>query len=108
MHQQQWLAVIEEWGGYPGVLPIPNSLPQVQENQDFSYVFINPLIGDMPAPEGRWTSGESLDGQVEFSMTPAKPNGDVPQLAPLAPETYPETQQIEGAYSQGTPVPESA
>ena len=32
MHQQQWLAVIEELGGYEGVLPIPNSFPQEEEN----------------------------------------------------------------------------
>ena len=28
MHQQQWLAVVEELGGLEGVLPIPNSFPQ--------------------------------------------------------------------------------
>jgi Mn-containing catalase len=104
MHQQQWLAVIEELGGYPGVLPIPNSFPQDQENQEFSYVFVNPLIGDTPVPEGRWTSGESLDGRGEFSLAPAEPQGDVPQLGPPAPETFPEVQQMEGAASDGTPT----
>src|SRR5690606_30705087 len=28
MHQQQWLAVIEELGGYEAALPVPNSFPQ--------------------------------------------------------------------------------
>jgi Mn-containing catalase len=105
MHQQQWLAVIEELGGYPGVLPIPNSFPQDQEVREFSYVFVNPLIGDMPAPEGRWTSGQSLDGRGEFTIAEAEPQGAVPRLGPPAPETYPEVQQIEGmAPDAGTPA----
>ena len=32
MHQQQWLAVIEELGGAEGTLPIPNSFPQDKED----------------------------------------------------------------------------
>src|SRR5579875_3268931 len=39
MHQQQWLAVIEELGGYPGALPMPNSFDQSQETKEFSYAF---------------------------------------------------------------------
>jgi Mn-containing catalase len=31
MHQQQWLAVIEELGGHEKQLPIPNSFPQGEE-----------------------------------------------------------------------------
>ena len=34
MHQQQWLAVIEDLGGHKGTLPIPNSFPQSQEHAD--------------------------------------------------------------------------
>lgn len=34
MHQQQWLAVLEELGGYKGTLPIPNSFPQSEEDED--------------------------------------------------------------------------
>ena len=97
MHQQQWLAVIEELGGYEGVLPIPNSFPQDQENQDVSYVYIDTRIGeDAPPLEGRFTSGPSLDGKGEFSIEQAKPMGDKPQLAPPDPSTFPETQQLEG------------
>jgi Mn-containing catalase len=36
MHQQQWLAVIEELGDKNEQLPIPNSFPQLQENRDYS------------------------------------------------------------------------
>lgn len=35
MHQNQWLAAIEDMGGNP--LPVPNSFPQSKENHDFSY-----------------------------------------------------------------------
>ena len=97
MHQQQWLAVIEELGGYEGVLPIPNSFPQDQENQDVSYVYIDTRIGeDAPPLEGRFTSGPSLDGKGEHSIEKAEPMGDKPQLAPPDPSTFPETQQLEG------------
>jgi len=105
MHQQQWLAVIEELGGYEGVLPIPNSFPQDQENQDFNYVYIDTRIGDDAPPlEGRFTSGESLDDNGEFSIQPAEPVGDKPQLAPPDPSTFPQTQQTEGDDVPGTPA----
>ena len=41
MHQQQWLAVIEELGGHEGTLPMPNSFPQAKENKDFAYNFFS-------------------------------------------------------------------
>lgn len=94
MHQQQWLAVIEELGGYEGVLPIPNSFPQQEEQQEFSYVFLNPLIGDGAEVEGRYTSGPSLDGNGEYSVRKAEPHGDEPKLAPPIPEGFAETQQM--------------
>jgi Mn-containing catalase len=37
MHQQQWLAVLEELG--PSHLPIPNSFPQALEKSDYAYNF---------------------------------------------------------------------
>jgi Mn-containing catalase len=39
MHQQQWMAVLEELGG-PAALPIRNSFSQEQENSEFSYMFL--------------------------------------------------------------------
>lgn len=97
MHQQQWLAVIEELGGYDGVLPIPNTFPQDQEKLDVSYAFINTLTADVPAPEGRWSAGPSLDGNGEFSLLEAMPIGEAPVLAPPAPIAFPEAQQMAGA-----------
>jgi Mn-containing catalase len=104
MHQQQWLAVIEELGGYEGTLPVPNSFPQEQEQQEFNYVFLSTQLGDEVPVEGRFTSGPSLDGNSEFSARKAEPLGAVPQLAPPAPSTFPQEEQLEGANAEATPT----
>jgi Mn-containing catalase len=96
MHQQQWLAVIEELGGEAEVLPVPNTFPQEQENQDYNYVYLTTSV-DGTGPEGRWSSGPSLDGNGEFSQEAAVPAGEKPVLAPPAPETFPEAQQLDPA-----------
>jgi Mn-containing catalase len=93
MHQQQWLAVIEELGGY-NALPIPNSFPQSKENQDFSYAFISPNIDGTGTPAGRWTQGPSIDGKGEFKVLKAEPYGDEPKLAPPVPEGHAQKEQM--------------
>ena len=93
MHQQQWLAVIEELGGHEGTLPIPNSFPQSQEDQDNNYNFYATAT-DGSYPEGRWTSGTSIDGKGEFTVFPNRPLGDVPNLGPARPDSGAEQQQI--------------
>ena len=95
MHQQQWLAVIEELGGYQGALPIPNSFPQSEEVQGMNYTFVATAINGASIPEGRWTSGVSLDGKGEYSITPAQPLGSEPQLAPPMPEGYAQIEDQE-------------
>ena len=94
MHQQQWLAVIEELGGHQGALPIPNSFPQEQENGEFNYVFLSTQKDGQPLTEGRWTSGPSLDGKSEFSQQVAQPLGGEPQLAPPIPQAHAQTEQM--------------
>lgn len=84
MHQQQWLAAIEDMGGNVN-LPIPDSFPQEQENQDFSYVYLGHMVGG-EIPEGRWTSGESMDGKGNFSARASEPLGGPPSLAPARPD----------------------
>lgn len=97
MHQQQWLAVLEELGGQESILPIPNSFPVEEELRDVSYVFYAPGLEGVPAPEGRWSSGPSLDGLGEFQLQPARPFGQEPQLAPPLPMAYAEQQQMMGS-----------
>jgi Mn-containing catalase len=93
MHQQQWLAVIEELGGH-SALPIPNSFPQSKENQEFSYAFISPNIDGTGTPSGRWTQGSSLDGKGEFKVLKAEPYGDEPKLGPPVPEGHAQKEQM--------------
>jgi len=93
MHQQQWLSVIEELGGY-NALPIPNSFPQSKENQEFSYAFISPNIDGTGTPSGRWTQGPSLDGKGEFKVLKAEPYGDEPKLGPPVPEGHAQKEQM--------------
>mgnify|MGYP002716804667 FL=1 len=81
MHQQQWLAVIEELGGYEKQLPIPNSFPQEQELTQFSYAFfVHNKAKEVP--EGRWTNGPSLDGKGQYSAMISEPLGGEPTLQP--------------------------
>jgi Mn-containing catalase len=95
MHQQQWLAVLEELGG-PAALPIPNSFPQAQENSEFSYTYVATGVDGQQPPEGRWSQGPSIDGRGEFSLRHAQPLGEEPLLSSPAADTYAQTQQIEG------------
>ena len=93
MHQQQWLAVIEELGGWEAALPIPNSTPQEHEATEHSYYFLNTSL-DEPTPEGRWTSGPSFDGRSEFSKRDKpEPLGQKPSLGKARPHSGTQIEQ---------------
>ena len=80
MHQQQWLAVLEDIGGLAANLPIPDATPTEHENTKHSYYFLNTSL-DEATPHGPWTSGPSLDGRAQFSARDkAEPEGQVPSL----------------------------
>ncbi|AFZ68380.1 manganese catalase family protein [Deinococcus peraridilitoris] len=98
MHQQQWLAVIEELGGTQG-LPIPNSFPQNQELQEVSYTFFSTSVEGVEPPTGRWSSGPSLDGKGVFTTRALKPMGQEPKLAPPIPQGHAQTEQMTGGLS---------
>ncbi|GGD98643.1 catalase [Aureimonas endophytica] len=85
MHQQQWLAALEDMGGAEANLPIPNSFPQSQENQKYSYAYFGHMV-DGSIPQGRWTSGPSMDGKGEFTAVKSQPMGGEPSLAPARPD----------------------
>ena len=82
MHQNQWQAVIEELGGAKEQLPIPNSFPQTRENQEYSYVYLGFAQDGAEPPRGRWTEGQSIDGNGKFSLRPTEPEGREPDLGP--------------------------
>jgi Mn-containing catalase len=97
MHQNQWLAVLEEIGGFEGNHPIPNSFPQTEENSKFSYAFLSTNIEtevDDDAAAGRWASGKSIDGKGEFTFEKAIPFGEKPKLAPPHPDGFAQSQQM--------------
>jgi Mn-containing catalase len=95
MHQNQWLAVLEELGGLDAH-PIPNSFPQSQEVQDFNYAFITTNIRGDGTPLGRWTEGPSMDGKGEFHIRRAEPLGGEPHLGAPDPRGHAQTEQMTG------------
>lgn len=107
MHQQQWLAVLEELG--PSHLPIPNSFPQSKENGDFAYnFFITTTEGVGTQAEQPWTSGATPDGKSQFSIFMAKPLGEEPNLGFGRPDTFGQKEQamssLSGVISKGKDV----
>jgi Mn-containing catalase len=94
MHQQQWLAVIEELGGYEDALPMPQCFPQSKEDQRHNYDFFDTGLPGSEAPEGLWTQGPSLDGKGTYSVFKNVPMGDAPNLGAALPDSGAETQQI--------------
>ncbi len=94
MHQQQWLAVIEELGGGAGTLPIPNSFPQEKELGEHAYDFFDTGLAGSEAPQGRWTHGQAMDGKGAFSVFKNVPLGEAPDLGPARPDSGAEKQQI--------------
>ncbi|AVT76155.1 manganese catalase [Rhodopseudomonas palustris] len=94
MHQQQWLAVIEELGG-TAALPIPNSFDQRQEHQRFSYFMMGTSRDGTPPPEGRFSTGPSMDGRGEFYAGHFEPLGEEPVLGPARPLSGAQSEQID-------------
>lgn len=96
MHQQQWLAVIEDLGGETTQLPIPNSFPREQENQEHSRdFFVHSLDGSYP--EGAWSQGPTPDGTGEFSVFRSQPMGEEPILGPARPDGMAQAEQVGSA-----------
>ncbi|MFC7555229.1 manganese catalase family protein [Pseudoroseomonas wenyumeiae] len=93
MHQQQWLAAIEELGG-PAALPIPNSFDQSLERQEFSYVYMGTNVNGEPPPEGRFNTGPSMDGKAQFSTIQSTPLGEAPVLGPAREGSGAQAEQI--------------
>ncbi|MDU3075923.1 MAG: manganese catalase family protein [Mixta calida] len=107
MHQQQWLAVIEDMGGLNASLPIPNSFPQEHEASEHSYYCLNTSL-DKPMPKGRWSEGPSYDGKGQFTAK-EKPEilGDEPLLGPARPGSGAQNEQISGTVPPTGTVPPS-
>ncbi|MGZ3217282.1 manganese catalase family protein [Paracoccus sp. T5] len=93
MHQNQWMAALEELGG-TAAFPIPNSFPQAEEKSEFSYAYLG-FQADGSAPvAGRWSQGPSVDGKGEFTTEPMMPMGQKPDLGAAKPNSGAQSEQM--------------
>jgi Mn-containing catalase len=88
MHQNQWLAAIEELekDGLEET-PVPSNFPQEREFSEVAYRFMNFSEGE-ESREGRWARGPSKDGKGEFEYV-AEPAAMGPEVEELAPPVEP-------------------
>lgn len=99
MHQNQWLAVLEDLGGLNSIHPIPNSFPQSKEHSEFAYSFISTNIdpNDQGMSDmGRWAQGPSIDQKGTFTFVKAAPYGQEPKLGAPDPKGHAQTEQMTG------------
>jgi Mn-containing catalase len=93
MHQQQWLAIVEELGG-TAAMPIPNSFDQSKEATEFSYMFMGTERSGVPVPPGRYSEGPSMDGKSDFEFRSFEPLGQVPDLGLARPDSGAQREQM--------------
>ena len=88
MHQNQWLAAIEELEA-DGLeeTPVPSNFPQEREMSSVAYKFQNFSEGT-ESQEGRWANGRSKDGKGEFEYV-AEPEAMGPRMDELDPPVEP-------------------
>jgi Mn-containing catalase len=82
MHQNQWLAAIEELKA-DGLeeTPVPVTFPLENEHQQFSYQYMNFSEGE-ESRAGRWANGPSMDGRGQFEYV-AEPQAHGPEMVEL-------------------------
>ncbi|MFC3038832.1 manganese catalase family protein [Virgibacillus xinjiangensis] len=84
MHQNQWMAAIEELEQNQKAI-VPATFNQQFEKQEVSYSFMNFSQGE-ESSTGRWANGTSMDGQGQFEyVSQPKARGQNPKLAPAPP-----------------------
>jgi Mn-containing catalase len=95
MHQNQWLAAIEELksDGFEEV--VTPKIAHEYGKKEFAYQFWNSSDGEQSV-EGRWAKGPSIDGKGEFEyLANPQPLGPDPELPQPEPRLYatPQTPQ---------------
>jgi Mn-containing catalase len=103
MHQQQWLAVLEELPK-EAALNAPGDYGNEPEYEQYAYTFFNHLAdGQLPA-DMRPVSGPSLDGRGQFTQAVTPPvAGQEPELqkAPADAHAGPESTAPDGGGVMG-------
>lgn len=92
MHQNQWMAVLEELG--KDTHPIPNSFPSELQHNPVAYTFFTTQVNGDSAARGRWSEGPSIDGKGTFRQERATPEGGIPTLAPADEEVHAQVEQM--------------
>lgn len=88
MHQQQWLAVLEELGPEMAT-NAPGDFENTDEFGDHAYEFINHHMDKEIDSTARFASGPSLDGKGEFRVVdPAVASAPEPNLQKAPPEVH--------------------
>ncbi|HYE49480.1 MAG TPA: manganese catalase family protein [Azospirillaceae bacterium] len=90
MHQNQWLAAIEELEADGlEMTPVPHTFPQELEKQEVSYQYMNFSEG-IDSGQGRWAMGPSKDGrgQFEYVADPAPLSDDTGELGMADPRLH--------------------
>jgi Mn-containing catalase len=78
MHQQQWMAALEEAGDT--FRSAPNDVVDEGDYRQYAYSFFGHADAPVPA-DARWASGPAPDGQGEFTVAdPAPRLGQEPEL----------------------------
>jgi Mn-containing catalase len=106
MHQQQWLAVVEELGGYQQQLPVPNSHKDTEPYTQYAHAYFGHDISGL-VPSGRWTEGAALDGKGQFTSMRSEPLGQKPVLSPPRPDSGAQTDQVNATVAIGGSAPAS-
>ena len=88
MHQQQWLAVLEELGPDEMTMNAPGDFPNEGEFKDIGYTFFDHNADAPPPPDARWAMGPSLDGQGTFKAQKPPVAGPAADLAKARPEVH--------------------
>ena len=101
MHQNQWMAVLEDMGGISENFPIPNTHPHDDQLEEFTYTTLGFEADGSEPVAGRWSEGQSIDGRGTFTARPMEPLGDEPKLAPAPPLGGAQLRQASSDGSSG-------
>lgn len=89
MHQNQWMAAIEELERDAlEMTPVPSTFPEHLQKSEVAYQFWN-LSSGAESAHGRWARGMSMDGRGEFQyLERPEPLGPVADLGPGNPYVF--------------------